>query len=140
MLMEPIAEGVEPEGPVGKAFGMELPPAVAESVESLQKWAACIGPKAECALFSAFFPPIAEIDAKARESGCGAFNPTAVEDVDVARARATLIQLRDAFLMPSIWNPDYVVMFSHVIAALHQILLEAIVTGLETDGVGPETG
>ena len=51
-----------------------------------------------------------------------------------------LIQVRDAFLMPTLWDPERVVLFSHAIASLHEILSTCMVTGLETDGVGEETG
>lgn len=124
------------------ALGMELPGEVLEKLRWLRAWGEEHGQKAQTALFCAFHPWLADIDLRERErsrEGVG-FNPTGIEDVDLVRARLTLIQLRDAFLTATLWNPEYTVLFSHAIGALHEILQEALVSGLETDGVGPETG
>lgn len=124
----------------GRALGWELPAEMALYVEVLRQWAAREGPRAECALFCAFHPPIAALDVQARRVPGVGFNPTGVEDGEIGRARRTLILVRDSYLMPTIFDAEYAVLFSHAIAALADILGRALVTGLETDGVGEETG
>jgi hypothetical protein len=124
----------------GKAIGMELPEVMAAKVQVLREWAKKEGERAECALFCAFHPPIAEIDAKTGRAQGSGFNPTGVNEMDVAHARRTLIRIRDAFLMPTIWDAELTVLFSHAIAALHDLQTRCMVTGLETDGAGEETG
>lgn len=125
---------------MGAGLGMELPAEMAEHVGALRRWAAERGPKAECAVFCAFLPAVAEIDREGHEVPYRGFNPMGVQDGDVARARLTLIQIRDSFLMPSFWEPEKVVLLSHAIAELHDILAHCVLSGAETDGVGRETG
>jgi len=124
----------------GGAIGRVFPSDVLSSVEALRDWARDNGPSAERALCCAFLPALAEQDAKARSAPGGFFNPTGVEDGDVHAARKTLILIRDAFLMPTIFNAEWVVLFSETIKALHDIVTEAMVDHMATDGVGPETG
>ena len=124
----------------GKALGMELPEVMAAKVQVLREWARKEGERAECSLFCAFHPPIAAIDAKARAVQGEGFNPTGVTEEDVAHARRTLIRIRDAFLMPTIWDAELTVLYSHTIAALYDLQTRCMTTGLETDGVGEETG
>jgi hypothetical protein len=132
--------GLKQAGRLEAAIGMELPLEMLEKVDELREWAKENGPKAECALFCAFHPPVAALDERARRIPGLGFNPTGVDDIDIGRARRTLIALRDAFLMPTIWDAEMTVLFSHTIMALHDILTTYTVTGLETDGAGEETG
>lgn len=124
-----------------EALGMMVPPEVLERLRWLRGWGDEQGSKAQAALFCAFHPWLADIDLRERQKAAEVgFNPTGLEDIDIVRARLTLIQLRDAFLTTTLWNPEYTVLFSHAIGALHEILKGALITGCETDGVGPETG
>jgi hypothetical protein len=125
-----------------EALGMEVPEEVLGRLRWLRNWGNEHGQKAQAALFCAFHPWLADIDLRERERAEGGvgFNPTGIEDVDLVRARLALIQLRDAFLTATLWNPEYTVLFTHAIEALGAILRDAIVSGCDTDGVGPETG
>jgi hypothetical protein len=118
---------------------MDLPPEVAAKVEELRAWAREHGSKAGCALFCAFHPLLVEIEGRVRLHE-GGYNPTGVDDIELGRARRTLVALRDAFLMPSLWDSESTVLLTHTIALLHRVLSDCLQTGLETDGVGEETG
>ncbi len=107
-----------------------LPADVTAHIEAVREWVASTGSDAHAmTVWAAFHPAVAAIDSKARQSE--EYNPFDIPDVEIVAARETLIKVRDTFLLPTLWGADYIIVLSHAIKTLAEIIEDCMVAKVE---------